>query len=76
MQRPASESPNKILAHMSYSLDSLKGDIWRLHRVPVTGFIGGDTGSLDYGSYMALADVSGPPLEKWRLSARRNLSKP
>ena len=42
----------KGLYHMSHSLNSLKGGLYRgLYRGPTIGVIKEDTRSLDYGSY-------------------------
>ena len=44
---------------MSYSLNSLKGIIWELYRVPITGLVKGDARSLDYGLYGAQCFLAG-----------------
>ena len=43
-----------IKTHMSHSLNSLKGFLQGLYRVPIMGLIKGDTFGSDYGSYAIL----------------------
>ena len=50
---------------MSYSPNSLEGG--RLYRVPISGLIKGDSGSLDHGSYMPPKHVSPQGSESFNL---------